>query len=81
MLTPKNITNCSNGVKPKQSVARIEIKKAKARPKQLAAWRRLWAKLLAAPTRTAAVDRPDEGKASICQSNEMRYQENGNDHT
>jgi transposase-like protein len=62
---------------PKQPVVRIAIERAKASPEQLAAWRRLWTKLLAAPTGTATVDRPEEGKASARQSNEMQYQENG----
>jgi hypothetical protein len=79
MLAPKNITACSNEVEPKQPVVRIE--RAKASPEQLAAWRRLWAKLLAEPTSTAAVSRPEDEEASIRQSNETRCQENGNDHT
>jgi hypothetical protein len=79
--TPKDMAICSNSVKPKQPLVRIEIERAKASPEQLAAWRRLWAKLLAAPTSTAAVGRPEEGKASIRQSNETGCQENGNDHT
>ena len=67
---------------PKQPEGRLTIQKAKASPEQLAAWRRLWAKLLAAPTTTAAADRPNEGTASIRRSNErIGCQENGNDHT
>ncbi len=60
MHAPKNIAPCSNGVKPQQPGVRIAIERAKASPEQLAAWRRLWAKLLAAPTTTPTADRPDE---------------------
>jgi len=81
MLTPKNIATCSNGVKPKQPVVHITIERAKASPEQLAAWRRLWAKLLAVPTSTAAVSRPEDEEASIRQANETGGQENGNDRT
>ena len=83
--TPKDMTIYSNGVKPKQppkqSVVHIEIERTKASPAQLAAWRRLWAKLLAVPTSTAAVSQPEDEEASIRQANETGCQENGNDHT
>ena len=81
MLVPENIATCSNGVKPTQLEVRISIKRVKASPAQLAAWRRLWAKLLAAPTSAAAVSRPEDEEASIRQANETEGQENGNDHT
>ena len=81
MLAPKNIATCSKGVKPKQLEVRIAIERAKASPAQLAAWRRLWAKLLAVPTSTTAVSRPEDEEASIRQSNETGCQENRNDHT
>ena len=70
MLAPKNIATCSNGVKPKHPEVRIAIQRAKASPEQLAAWRRLWAKLLAAPTTTTPVDRPEEGKTTSRRCNE-----------
>jgi hypothetical protein len=80
MLAPKNIATCSNGVKPKQPGVRIATERAKASPQQLAAWRRLWAKLLAAPTATPIADRPNEEIASIRQSNErIGCQESEND--
>jgi hypothetical protein len=71
MLAPKNIATCSNGGQPNQPEGRITIERATARPEQLAAWRRLWAKLLAVPTATSTANRLNEGKASIRRSNEQ----------
>lgn len=69
MLAPKHIAPCSNGVKPNQPGVRIETER-KASPEQLAAWRRLWAKLLAAPTTTTPADRPEDGKTTLRRCNE-----------
>ena len=61
---------------PEQPGLRIEIERTKGRPEQLAAWRRLWMKLLAAPTTPPTADRPNEGTASIPQSKErIGYQD------
>jgi len=70
MLPPKTGAVCSNGVRRDEQPleVRLTIQKAEACPGQLVAWRRLWAKLLAAPTTTAAVDRTEE-KAIVCQFN------------
>jgi hypothetical protein len=46
----------------------------------MAAWTRLWTKLLAPPTTTAATGRPNEGQASVRRLNErVGCQENEND--
>lgn len=82
MTAPKSSAACSSGVKPEQLAVCITIQRAKAGPEQLAAWRRLWVKLLAPSTTTTHVDKPEEGKASIRRSDErIGCQENGNDHT
>jgi|GEM_PF-6903425 len=80
MTVPKDMTTCSTGAsrdrKPEPIEARITIQRVEGGSEQLAAWRRLWVKLLAAPTPTAAADRPKEGKAIVHRSNEqVGYQE------
>jgi len=62
MLTPENIATCSKGVKPKQPEVRITIERANASPQQLAAWRHLWAKLLAPPTTVPTDDSTNKGE-------------------
>ena len=74
MLAPENIATCAKGVKPKQPEVHITVERANASPEQLAAWRRLWAKLLASTTTTPAADRPNEEEES-CSANGHCYED------